>query len=95
MDHELHPARFVEKPLEDDFLACRHTADGGFLSGNVADRLLRGPGVRPALGLQPVDGVFVGWDSNPVRFLDGIGIPSYDIVQSCRDVSAQTRQLAG
>jgi len=57
MDDELHPPRFVEEPLEDNFLPRWHSADGSFLRGDVSNRLLRGPGVGAALGLQPGDGV--------------------------------------
>ena len=40
MNHKLHPARIIEKALEDDFLAGRNRADGGFLSRDVAHGLL-------------------------------------------------------
>jgi hypothetical protein len=35
MNHELHPTRLVEKPLEQNLLARRNHADGGFLGRNI------------------------------------------------------------
>ena len=39
VDHELHAARLVEEPLEDDFFAGGHQADSGQLRVDVGQRL--------------------------------------------------------
>ena len=53
MNHELHAARFIEEPLEHDFVARGHNAERGQLGGDILQRLRGGPVVYAALLDEP------------------------------------------
>src|SRR4030095_16039773 len=56
MNDELHAARFVEKPLEDDALVRRHRAQCGARDGKVVDELRGGALGDSGIGGKAGDG---------------------------------------
>ena len=57
VDHELHPARLVEEPLDNHGALARHGAQRGPASGEIADELVGAAGLETRSGAQLVAGL--------------------------------------